>query len=300
PGTPWKPVLKKPLHVVIVCFDLKGDRKDEYLMTVYAALSIFKKHAQYDPSQINVHIYTDNDAPFHYIKDKVNIRVMTRPEMDAWMNQGADPYVFFIKMEVLKEMAASTTDPFFFMDSDIIMLKDLKPVVESLSKDVSFMAKAEYKLNERTNTQGFMQNLRQMCDDGDTTALHIKSELGGLSDHFLSGEMMMWNAGIVGLDPSNFDIIDKSIALTKEFLEVRKTMAPEFHIHTIEQISYALFLSMQSKLYPAEHYLNHYWGDKPTYIHKIKVFLDKVYDEGISFDDLIYTNKHDDIWFYSV
>jgi len=89
----------------------------------------------------------------------------------------------------------------------------------------------------------------------------------------ISPESMIYNAGVVGLDPSDAPLLDEVLTITDQLCSLSDS-------HILEQLAFSYVLSMKTRLNEADDLVFHYW---PPYLHvPFRAVLPKIMAESTS------------------
>ena len=215
-----------------------GTRDEQVAETKYAVLSAYRLMRASDG--IEVILYTDNPSKFDDMP--VRLRPMNQDELTAWA--GPMGYPYRRKLEVLRDALDQTGHPVVFVDSDTWFRTPPARLFERIGPDQSLMHIKEGSLR---NPKG-PPDWREFIDHAQrrTWMTSSGSPINISSD-------VMWNSGVIGLDPLNSVLVDDALAL------VDQVKSSECDLWCIEQFAVGYFLMRHTELAAAYDVVFHYW-----------------------------------------
>ncbi len=192
---------------------------------------------------LEVHVYTDEPRSFGILDGQLELRVLTRAEIEAWW--GPHRFVYRAKPMMLREMARlHPSDVLLFLDADMFWLRAPSGVLERIGPGRSVMHAREEHLGDRSDRH--MRNIRR----------HLRrlSYRGAPIDT----DRWMWNSGAVGLDPETFGVIEGWIAFIDQVI-------PRYRRSIMEQYGLSMLLQQGGEVSACDDHLFHYWYQKPEY-----------------------------------
>jgi len=215
-----------------------GGRDEQVAETKYAVLSA---HRLVRPSDdIEVVLYTDNPSKFDDMP--VRLRPIAQEELAAWAGPG--DYQFRRKLEVLRDALKQTGHPVVFVDSDTWFRKPPARLFDRIGRDQSVMHAREGSLRGPQFTPHHRQFVdclqRRVWKTSSGSPLNISTDV-------------MWNSGVIGLDPLNSVLVDDALAL------VDQVGCSECHLWCLEQFAIGYFLMRSTDVSAAYHVVFHYW-----------------------------------------
>lgn len=217
-----------------------GGRDEQVAETKYAVLSAYRLLPPSDG--IEVVVYTDNPDKFDDMP--VRLRAVAHEELAAWA--GPADYHFRRKLEVLRDALDQAGHAVVFVDSDTWFRRPPARLFDRIGRDRSVMHIREGNLTRPQNTP----DCREFVDCLQRHAW--KTSSGSPLD--ISPDVM-WNSGVIGLDPSNSVLVDDALAL------IDQVGCSECELWNLEQFAIGYFLMQSTDVSAAYDVVFHYWPD---------------------------------------
>lgn len=226
-----------------------GDKPIYAVRTAYAMLSVLA----YLPAdaQAEVTIVTDHPRRFAWLADTVRIIEVDAATVAQW--KGPTDYFFRCEIGVLQHLATLGEANLAYLDSDIIVRKDLASFLAALDGGARFMHMRERDIDvsKRKGEQVLWRQVR-----GKTAA--------GIT---LRAPCTMWNAGVMVVPWAQRGLIDQVAALNDGLLAQGATH------WLVEQLAYGQVFQQTPGLQAAAPWMDHWWDNKPGYDAAITEFL---------------------------
>lgn len=227
----------------------------------YALLSVLA-HA---PAGTEICICTDRSEAFRWFGDRVRILAIDAATFAAW--KGPHDYFFRTEIEVLRHLAAQGEANLVYLDSDVIITRDLAPFLAQLSAGTVFMHLKEREIS-RSRRAGIKVLWSQVR--------------GKVVDGFAIPEpCWMWNAGVMAVSWEQRGLIDRVAGLCDGLMAQGATH------WLVEQLSYSLIFASTGRLAAAEPWMIHWWGNKPGHDAAIARFLVGIHLDGVGVDEAL-------------
>jgi hypothetical protein len=193
-------------------------------------------------------VYTDKPQVFR----QCGVRCELVP-VDALRTPGPT-YLHRTKILALRHAAARSDGDILFVDGDTYFQDGPERDLAALSARRSIMHMREYTLGG--------------ADRGDLLEL-VRS--GGFQSPALEWgqtqpEIIMWNAGVVGIAEANKPLIAEALSVSDELNSAHG-------VHVCEQLAWTLVLSRAGEIVPMDATVYHYWDDREELTHTIMGFL---------------------------
>jgi len=214
-----------------------GGRDDQVAETKYAILSAYRWARPSDG--IEIVLYTDNPSRFDDMP--VRLRAIAAEELEAWT--GPEGYQYRRKLEVLRDALIQTGRPVVFVDSDTWFRRSPARLFDRIGRGRSIMHVREGNLRGRP----FPQYCHDFvdCVESRTWKTSSGSPLDITSD-------VMWNSGVIGLDPLDNVLVDDALALIDQ-------VYCKCELWSLEQFAIAFFLMRSTDVRGASDIVFHYW-----------------------------------------
>lgn len=250
---------------VYQAFDLTGEYDWVYDQTLYSMLSLCATHGWVGlPTGVSITVFSDRPERFEPLTQLLDIQQLD--EQRILRGMGSTRFIHRLKLDLLAEAAKSTSVPLIYLDGDTWLRGSLEDLVGSVSSTVSLMHAAESKVSEVENAV-------------------VRKALGRipqsfLPDAFRPDSVMMYNAGLIGLHPSQFSLIDDAIRLTDCGVKFG-------YSHVWEQFAVSVMLDAETQVKVADDLVFHYWSQRQQYNAAIRELLREVQSLSLVADKAI-------------
>lgn len=235
------------VRIVIQAYGLEEVR----VQALYAAWSAL---AYADGAPLSVHVYTDEPSFFAPLGGALEVRALSRDDIRSW--RGPLDFTHRLKAMMIREMTERHPgDRLLYLDADMFFVAPVQAVFDRITPSGSVMHEREYNVATRESSQ--MRRFRKHMGRLSFRATPVD----------LDGDM--WNAGAVGLHPSNFDVVDA-------WLEFIDTLYPSYRRGLVEQYGVSLLLQRSTEVRPCTDEVVHYWAQKDDYVAAIRRELDRI------------------------
>lgn len=187
-------------------------------------------------------IYTDQPDAFGDLGPNIVTEAITPGILRVW--RGSIDFVHRVKLEVLLHCLQRHGGTLLYVDSDTWFERDPWALYERIGRGDAVMHECEGRLDAEPN--GVLRRMHRF----------VRRNALPLADGEvvqISGSTEMWNAGVIGLDPSI------ASPLLRRALAVTDAMHAKYRKHVTEQLSVSWVLQNQLRLRGADDVVNHYW-----------------------------------------
>ncbi|MBN1604148.1 MAG: hypothetical protein JW915_21230 [Chitinispirillaceae bacterium] len=213
-----------------------------------------------DPESLTkVVLYTDDAAYFkRYLSDCTRIMYvpLDKPTITEWA--GEFNFVHRIKIKMLQDAVARFSGNMIYLDTDTYIHNSLSEYFEVLQNGKMIMHLREYHFSNHK---------------GKHVKKYRKAFLQ-LPNVQLDTNFEFWNAGAIGFNTRDSDIIEK-------VLHISDTLFRYCPLHTVEQLAFSYVMSMHGAVIPIEPAVYHYWNFK-EFRQVLSNYLQKYKDTGLS------------------
>ena len=239
--------------------------KDFLNEVAYAVLSYYQHHKA---GENNIVVYTDNEAYFRTILPAEVRYVNVSPaQVKQW--RGAIDFVHRVKIEVLNDaLQRFPNEHILYLDSDVYFKQNISFLEEKIRQGTPLMS-----LKEGVIAKSSLRHFK-------TLASYLKKhhyQIGTTPPTVVAADQAMYNAGIIGLAPTDLPIVKQVLQLT-DFLH------PDIQNHVTEQFAFTVLLQQKGAIYEVEPHIHHYWYFK-EFRSIIAQFLEE--NKGKTFDALV-------------
>jgi hypothetical protein len=201
---------------------------------------------------LDVHVYTDDAAAFAPLGREVDVRVLSPAEIAAW--RGPHDFIHRLKAEMIRDVVRRFPgEKLVYVDADVFFTGPLAPLVERIAPGRAVMHLREYPVATHRSSQ--MKKFRAHM-----SPLRFRGKPIDLTRD-------MWNAGVVGMDPAQFGIVD-------EWIEFIDAIYPHYKRGLVEQYGIGHLLQREAEVRPTDDVVFHYWFQKDDYVAAIRRELD--------------------------
>jgi hypothetical protein len=205
-----------------------------------------------DGAPLVFHVFTDEPEAFAPLAGHLAIELITPERIRAW--RGPQDFVHRVKPEIIREIAARFPDEqLLYVDADAFFTGPLARVLGRIGPGRSVMHTREYPVASHTSPQitKFRRDLASVTFRG--AAIDLSFD--------------MWNAGVLGLDPAQFDGLG-------EWLEFIDEVYPRCSRFLVEQLAISRILQRDSRLAAVDDVVFHYWFQRNDHRVAIRRALD--------------------------
>ncbi|MEI7702703.1 MAG: hypothetical protein WCK86_23105 [Planctomycetia bacterium] len=186
-------------------------------------------------------VYTDEPEVFRDLP--VKLHLVTPQQWRVW--GGPKNFNHRRKILALQHLLKQSTDAVVLLDGDTWLRGSLQTLQERIAPGRSVMHIQEGRVSEVRTP--LYKNLHQLL-----------REERQIRDLGISADAWMWNAGVIGLHPSDLPLLDEVLVITDRLCEVSS-------LHILEQFAFSWVLQNRLQLSEAADLVFHYW---PPYLHK--------------------------------
>ncbi|WP_143774263.1 hypothetical protein [Niastella vici] len=218
---------------------------------VYSLLSLDKVISQGLRDEIEIIVYTNIEfqVPPIVAHFKITFRVLDKSEYETWLKR-SNNFFLTLKAWILKDFFSHYRTNALFVDTDTFFVKDPLPLFQSIEQGHLQMHVREEKFLQKTEICNYLKTHRFNSLDGTSYAI--------------STQAYMWNSGVVGVNYSNWPIVDEIINLIEQISNDNEwPKKPTWDSKLIEQLAFSYFFQRNNKIRAAEQYIIHYWFFKP-------------------------------------
>ncbi len=195
------------------------------------------------PQSYSYVVVTDRPAAFDLFDDSgLDLEVVERPLSRFREWRGGIDFVHRVKIEVLREVAATRTGRILYLDSDAYPRRDLHDLFESIDSNSFVMDRPDGVLDRRRNPEHWRWHR------------FVESHsvrLGGRDVRIPVGSEM-WIAGVIGFPIESSRLLD-------EVLEMTEAIYPDFPGWNVEQFAFSYVLARAGTIHSSGDFVFHYW-----------------------------------------
>jgi hypothetical protein len=222
-------------------------REDIYEQVFFSVLSLIKSS---DWPAEKIILYSDRPEKVRdFFQSRVQVFSLDAQRIKQW--SGPLNFVHRVKLEVLRHATKDLSTAMIYADGDTIFLSNPLDLFSAVSSRTSLMHIPEVRLREGK--------------DPLTKKIHKFIRRTTLSEP-IPESTLMWNAGIIGLSPENFRLLDRCLNLSDE-------LYGKYQKHIMEQLAVSHVLQTTTEVRAANHLIQHYWDSKPQHLQWISSFL---------------------------
>ncbi len=223
----------------VLLFQIYGNNQVYQLELTYSVLSAYEFIRS---NNSDIHMVLICDPPNQRQDLPVENIVISPEQLLNWQlggryNHGMQVYAF---EHVLKHFNA----PVVMVDTDTIFINHPEILFERVSKGRSLLNAKEMPLK---NLPEWPEWERIIAKSG-----------GEISRIPISKDTIMYNIGVLGLDPSDISIIN-------DVESIMKTILDESSVFTANQLAYSMVLAKQTQVSVCEDVVQHYWSENRAY-----------------------------------
>jgi len=189
-------------------------------------------------------IYTDQPEWFQRwpLPFQVAYQKLDAAKIKAW--RGPKGFVHRLKIALLRDALQQYNAPLLYVDTDSEFLQSPLPLLQGIAAGRHYMHVCEGRLSQPQQPV-----LRKLL-----AFFQKKPQIPGHALH-ISGDTLMWNAGVLGLSPADAGLLQEVLSLTD-------VLYPLYPKHIVEQFAFSVVLQQSGPLHSAAPYIFHYWNFK--------------------------------------
>ena len=230
-----------------------------HVQTYFSALTVLRHKRTAD----KVMIYTDHPQYYVRLGGSVSVMPLSKQMLDEWI--GGSGYIYRAKIKAVEHCAECWPGAHtLFLDCDTCLMGSIDPVASLLDDDAGLMHKDE---GHPSTVKG--------------ASLRGWRAIGGkkIGSCVVSMRHNMWNSGVVGIPAG------KSVDVCRLATDVCDAiLASGARCFTAEQYGFSVAMQEHFKMFQAEQWIAHYWGNKDEWNRCIGEFVMKSHICGLSLD----------------
>jgi hypothetical protein len=229
------------VHLVTQAYG-KEEIRTEALYALWSAL------AWRGELPLDLHVYTDEAAPFAPVAGHADVRVLSAEEIRDW--RGPHDFIHRLKAAMIRDMVRRFPGgKLAYVDADVFFTGPLAGLFERIGPGRSVLHEREYSV----------------ATHGSAQMRKFRAHMGALSFRGAPLDLSrdMWNAGVVGMDPCLFPVVD-------EWMEWIDAIYPHYKRGLVEQYGICRLLQREGGVSPADDLVFHYWFQKDDYVAAIR------------------------------
>lgn len=186
-------------------------------------------------------VIAEEPTLFKLVADFVTIIPINNDVINEW--KGDYNFIFRTKIKALQLIAERYPDQhILYLDGDTFFYKSLTVLKQELYKGNCIMhVKEDALYQKKTKTE---------------KKLWSKVKDKTFANILVDKSINMWNAGVIGIPNTNFDLINVALQINDEICDNNALC------FLVEQLSFSIVLEKQLKLNASDHVIGHYWGNK--------------------------------------
>ncbi|WP_121965092.1 hypothetical protein [Myroides sp. N17-2] len=186
-------------------------------------------------------VIAEEPTLFKLVADFVTIIPIDNDIISEW--KGDYNFIFRTKIKALQLIAERYPDQhILYLDGDTFFYKSLTVLKQELYKGNGIMhVKEDALYQKKTKTE---------------KKLWSKVKDKTFANILVDKSINMWNAGVIGIPNTNFDLINVALQINDEMCDNNALC------FLVEQLSFSIVLEKQLKLNACDHVIGHYWGNK--------------------------------------
>lgn len=213
--------------------------------TKYSLLSLLRVCTTQDLQNLMIVIYTDSMEEFslfesafpHFILKPIDQKII-----NEW--RGEINFVHRVKIKVIQDFCAWHQGKFLYIDSDTYFLKNPLPIFEKIDHQMIPMHILEGSLKSKGV---LMKKLNRFFSSFEFLINGVEQKL--------PSDVMMWNAGVIGLNTKDVYLVDAAL----EYTDIWHAAYPK---HVMEQLAFSFVFQRARTVIPTDDYIYHYWSFK--------------------------------------
>lgn len=212
----------------------------------YALLKYLDTYSTELSNNTSIIIYTDQPHFFNaftFFSNSITIKEVSMAQIKEW--RGSDDFVFRTKIKIIQDFFSTHTGNLLYCDTDTYATKSLQPIFTAIEQGGFYMHLYEGVLGDKSNAY-FKKWDRFLSKN--------PIEYNGKKLQY-SNQLQMWNAGVLGLNGSNNDLLDDVLSLSDIIYK-------KFPKHIAEQFAFGYCLQKKGVITSSADSIFHYWDLK--------------------------------------
>lgn len=254
-------------QAVWLAYDLTGEFGWIYDQALYSALSFLAAHGGAQRAPLSATIHTDDPSRFALLEGAAELAPLPRERILDWM--GPRRYMHRAKSRLMAEAASRASGPMVFFDLDVWFRGRMDDYAAALAPGRALVHARERDLG-----------LSRAAQDREL------ARIAGGDPDWPKGSLPMVNIGVVGLHPSDFDLLGQALDMIDRFVELPGALgAAQGHIW--EQIAHSIAIARRAEAIPVEGAVCHYWAQREAYAQAIGEALGEIRAGGMGLADAL-------------
>ncbi|HTB52804.1 MAG TPA: hypothetical protein VK718_08510 [Ferruginibacter sp.] len=212
----------------------------------YALLKYLDTHLSDTASTTCIVIYTDQPQffePYTSLYKYITIKEVTLAQIKEW--RGSNDFVFRTKIKIIQDFFCSQTGNLLYCDTDTFITQSLQPIFAQIENGQFYMHQYEGIVGDPSNAY---------FKKWDKFLSKNPIEYNGKKLQY-SNQIQMWNAGVLGLNSKNSDLLEDVLQLTDTIYE-------KFPKHIAEQFAFGYCMQQRGTIRSTTDAIVHYWDLK--------------------------------------
>lgn len=211
-------------------------------------------------------VIAEEPSFFELVKEFVTVIPINNDVINEW--KGDYKFIFRTKIKALQLIAEKYPDQhILYLDGDTFFYKSLTELRQELYNGNGIMHVKEGALyQKKTKTE---KKLWSKVRNKTFANIHIDKNIN------------MWNAGVIGIPNTSFDLINQSLQINDEMCDSNALC------FVVEQLSFSIVLENQLKLTASDHVIGHYWGNKEEWDDTISNWMKKSLMNNYTLQEMI-------------
>lgn len=212
----------------------------------YSLLKYLQVYNLQPPRSTGIYIYTDHSsafADFLPFLPQLECIPVTEAMVIAW--KGPQQFVHRFKIEMIRHFQTRFSGNVLYCDTDTYITAPIEPLFQAIEAGRFFMHQFEGEIDHRR-----FPAFRKWEKFLSTTPINYSGRQLAFSK-----SLCMYNAGIIGLQTSQTQLVADVLALSDSVYQ-------QFQKHIAEQFAFSYCLQKAGTIKTAEHLVAHYWNLK--------------------------------------
>lgn len=238
---------------------------------IYAIISLYRFG---NDNNYQIIIYTDNKAIFQQYLFQIPIiyEPITSKQIKEW--RGEKDFVHRFKIKMLQDFFSKYTGNLLYVDTDIVFREPLTEIFAQISQGQRFMHLAEGQIDKQKGSLAkkiarfLTKNEFVNQPENEFKTLQANQSSQNLQNSLkISPATVMWNAGVIGMNSSQKNLVDTVLWLSD-------AMYGSYKKHVMEQLAFSYCLQTNNNVKPTDYAIYHYW-----FFKEFRIVLEKFFDE---------------------
>lgn len=232
---------------------------------IYSVISLYRFG---NNQNYQIIIYTDNQTVFEQYLSQISIiyEPITTQQIKEW--RGENDFVHRFKIKMLQDFFSKYTGNLLYVDTDTVFREPLTEIFVQISQGQRFFHLEEGQLNKQKGSLAKkIVRFLEKNEFANQPINEFKTTPTNQNALKISPTTVMWNAGVIGMNSSQKNLLDTILWLSDVMYE-------KYQKHVMEQLAFSYCFQTNHTVKPTDYAIYHYW-----FFKEFRVVLEKFFEE---------------------